>query len=168
MKQCIIFIALFVTLIAFGQRNPKSIPFKEWQPLYYIDSVNVDFPKYHFELNKLKSMQVVNSYIDSTKQIHGKIFMTSKNPKDYKFLTMQDITNRYRKDKFSPGIFMLDNEFLKDTVHFRIDSSYILKIDILKGSEIVYLKKHDPNLTILNITTRTKENLARENKKTIK
>ena len=168
MKPIILFITLFVSLVAFGQHNTVSKPFKEWQPLYYIDSVHVDFPKYHFELNKLKSMQVISSYIDSTRQIHGKVFMTSKNPKDYKFLTLRDITSTYKKEKFSPEIFILDNEFMKDTSSFRIDSSYILKIELIKGSEIVYLKKHDANMAILKITTRTKENLARENKKPIK
>jgi len=163
MRTFLLFIILFLSHVSFGQKNSNPKPFKEWQPLYYLDSVNVEFSELHFDPEKIESMNVVKSYIDSTAQNYGKIFITSKDPKDYNFLTISDITTTYKKDTLSPTIFMLDNEFLKDITKFKIDSNYILKIELLRGGEFDYLKKNIPNLTILKIITRTKENLAKQN-----
>ncbi len=163
MRTSLLFIILFLSLVSFGQQNSNPKPFKEWQPLYYLDSVNVEFSELHFDPGKIESMNVVKSYMDSTGQNYGKIFITSKNPKDYNFLTISDIKTTYKEDSLSPTIFMLDNEFLKDITKFKIDSNYILKIELLRGSEFDYLKKNIPNLTILKIITRTKENLAKQN-----
>jgi hypothetical protein len=163
MRTFLLFIILSLSLVSFGQQNSNPKPFKEWQPLYYLDSVNVEFSELHFDPEKIESMNVVKSYIDSIGQNHGKIFITSKDPKDYNFLTISDITKTYKKDTLSPTVFMLDNEFLKDITKFKIDSNYILNVELLRGSEFDYLKKIIPNLTILKIITRTKENLANQN-----
>ena len=74
-------------------------------------------------------------------------------------MSITDILNKYQQGLQKPTIFMLDNEFLKDTASFKIDSSYVLKVEITTASEINYLKNTVPDLTILKIITRTKENL---------
>jgi hypothetical protein len=164
MKTLVFFIALSLSLVAFGQQYSNPKPFKEWQPLYYLDSVIVEFTDLHFDLEKIESINVVKSYVDSTRQNYGKIFITSKDPKGYNFLSISEITIKYKKDTLSPTIFMLDNEFLKDITKFKIDSSYILKVMLLRGSEFDYLKDNFPNLTILNIITKSKDNIEKQKK----
>ena len=156
MKILIFLISISFSLVAFGQQNSNPRPFKEWQPLCYLDSVNIELAQTHFDPAKIESMNVVKSHIDSTRQIYGKIYITSKDPKDYNFLTIADISKIYKKDTLSPTIFMLDNDFLKDIALFKIDSSYILRVEFIRGNEFEYLKKTMPNLTILKILTRTK------------
>ena len=163
-KTTIILIAISFSLQAFGQQNSIQRPFNNWPTVVYLDSVKIELAQTHFDPAKIKSMNVVNDYIDSTRQIHGKIFIASKNPKDYIFLTITDILKIYRKDTLSQTIFMLDNNFLKDISKFKIDSSYIFSVDYLRGNEFEYLKNTLPNLTFLRIRTRTKENLEKQNK----
>jgi hypothetical protein len=168
MRTIIFLISVSVSLVAFGQQNSKTKPFKEWLPLCYLDSVNIEFTQAHFDMYKLADIHIEGNYTDSARQIHGKIFMTSKVPKDYHFLTISDISRIHKIDTLSPSIFMLDNEFLKDISRFTIDSSYILRVEIIRGSEFDYLKNNIPNLTILKIIQRTEENLARQNRIMIK
>mgnify|MGYP001557706558 FL=1 len=59
---------------------------------------------------------------------------------------------------------MIDNEFLKDDIStYKIDSAYILNVEVLKSTEIEYLKNSLPALTILKIELKTKENIAKAN-----
>jgi hypothetical protein len=162
MKIFIILISICFSIVGYGQQQ-KTKPISQWQPIYFIDSVKIDLPQLFFDPNKIADINVVSNYYDSAKQIHGKMFITSKDPKDFNFLSVADITNAYKKGTKTPTIFMLDNEFLKDIAAFKIDSSYILKVEVLRASEIEYLKNTLPNLTIVKIITRTKENLDRQN-----
>jgi hypothetical protein len=163
MKTLIFIVFISLSPVAFGQQNSIRKPFKEWQPLCYLDSVSIDLSQTHFDHARIKSMNVVKNYIDSTRQIYGKIFISSKNPRGYDFLTISDISKTYKIDTLSPTIFMLENEFLKAITRFKIDSSYILKVELLRASEFDYFKKNLPNLTILRIITKTEENLAKQN-----
>jgi hypothetical protein len=70
----------------------------------------------------------------------------------------------YNKSAKSPMLFMLDDEFLKDIDNIKIDSSYILKVEMTKTADIDYLKKAVPGLTIFKIVTKTKENLDKQNR----
>lgn len=160
MKIYISVMLISFSFIAQGQEI-KQEPIAKWRPLYYLDSVIIE-PGFYFDPNKIADMNVVGNYYDSSRQIHGKVFLTSKAPKSYKFLTITDITSTYKKGIQTPTIFMVDNDFLTGTTNFKIDSSYILKVELTSTAEINYLKNAIPELTILKIITRTKENLDRQ------
>jgi len=161
MKTLIILFWLSVSLVTYGQQKTK--PAAEWQPIYFLDSTIVELSQLHFDPDKLAEIKVDGNYYDSAKQIHGKVFITSKQPNSYNFLTIHDIAKTYYNGNYSPIIFILDNDLLKDTLNFKIDSSYVLKIELIKATEIDYLKNTFPNLIILKIVTRTKENIDKQN-----
>jgi hypothetical protein len=89
--------------------------------------------------------------------------MTSKGPKQYNFWTISEITKAFCKDCTPSAIFMLDNEFLKDITKFKIDSSFILRVEFTQAKEIEYLKNSIPDLAILKLITRTKADLDKQN-----
>src|SRR5688500_15547949 len=135
MKTFILLISFFSSLVGYGQEPSHSKPGTNWRPLVYLDSILLTGNSV-FDPNKIASLNVVKNYYDSTKLIHGKIFITSNDPKSFNFLTISDITTTYKSATKTPTIFMLDNEFLKDITTFTIDSSYILKVEITRASEI--------------------------------
>ena len=156
-----IFAVLFLLLFSFagyGQQNAKP-KFNQWQPLWYLDSVNVGAAQMRYinpdNIEKLD----VTSYHDPVNRIKGKIYIKTKDSKRLNFLTISDIVKTSVADSKTAMMFMVDNEFLTDTTGIKIDSSYILRTEILKGSEIDYLKDTVPNLIILKIFTRTKQNV---------
>jgi hypothetical protein len=163
MKIFVVLLLFAFSSIGYGQEHAKSDPASEELPFYFLDSAKIELSQWHFDLNKLSSMKIVKNYYDSAKRLRGAIFMTSKDPKSYKFLSIKDIINKYQQGLQKPTIFMLDNEILKDIRTFKIDSSYLLKVEITRASDIEYLKVAIPDLTILKIITSTKQNLKKEN-----
>jgi len=159
MKLSIFLFLLSFSTIGHGQQTSKSSPISDVLPLYFLDSVSIELSKWHFDPNKLSNVNVVKNYYDSTKRLRGAIFMTSKDPGTYNFLSITDIVAKNQQGLHQPTIFMLDSEVLTDTTSFKIDSSYILKVEITSASQIDYLRNTQPDLTILKIITKTKENL---------
>jgi hypothetical protein len=163
MKTFIILSLLSFSFAGFAQKIAPAKPITEWEPMVYLDSVNVELSHLYFDVKKIGNIQVVSDYYDSARQIHGKIFIQSKDPTDFHFLPIGSITGLYKKDAQTPAIFMLDNEFLKDTSSYKIDSSYILNVELTSTNEMNYLKNAMPGLTIVKIITKTKENLDKQN-----
>lgn len=157
MKRLIFLLWLSFSLAANGQQ--VSRPLSEWKPLYYLDSVNIGATQFYFDFDKIKDINIVGDYYDSAKQVHGKVFLKSKTPGNYSFITIPDVARIYNKGSQSPTIYMIDNEFLKDISQVKIDTAYILRVDLVKTTEIAYLKDTSPGWTILKIITKTKENV---------
>jgi hypothetical protein len=99
---------------------------------FYLDSVVVEIAKLHFDAAKIVDVDVVKSYDKATKQPSSNIFVKSKDPKDFNFLSIRDITRQHKTDDRLPVIYMLNNEFLKDTAGIKIDSTYILEVVMTK------------------------------------
>jgi hypothetical protein len=169
MKIFVLLLLLPFSFIAYGQQHPKSDPTAEGKPLYFLDSVNFELSQWHFDPNKISGINIVKNHYDSANRRRGAMFITSKDPKSYTFLSITDVLNKFlplreilhknQQGLQKPTIFILDNDFLKDTATFKIDSSYVLKVEISRASEFEYLKNTIPELTIIRIITRTKENL---------
>jgi hypothetical protein len=142
--------------IACQAQLPK---YQNFHPEIYLDSVRYGyFP--NFDPNQIDSISISKETKEAPR---GKIFIKSKHPQSLNLLTIQDINARYRKNALAPTIYMLNNEILKEVSTFRIDSAFILKVEILKGSETDYLNVQFPDLTILNIITGTKDNIDKQN-----
>ncbi|WP_159470754.1 hypothetical protein [Dyadobacter sp. 3J3] len=155
MKIFLLSVLLFVAVKAQAQIQKSEL----FLPEIYLDSVQYGaFP--NFDISQIADMSI--SKADS-KAPNGRIFIKSKNPKNLHLLSVSDISTRYKKNPLAPTIYMLDNEILKEVSTFRIDSAFILKVEILKGSETDYLNAQFPDLTILKIVTRTPKNVAKEN-----
>lgn len=155
MKIFLVSILLFVALKSQAQIYKSE----NFQPAFYLDSVKYEvFPR--FDISQIDSISISK---ENKKAPNGRIYIKSKDPKNLHLLSVSDINARYTKNALAPTIYMLDNEILKEVSTFRIDSAFILKVEILKGSETDYLNVQFPDLTILKIITRTKENIAKQN-----
>lgn len=155
MKNVFVVILLFIAVKSLGQiYKPEN-----FRPEIYLDSIKYASIPY-LEPSKIDSIYILKG---TNKAAGGQIFIKSKNPKKLRILSVSDINARYTKNALAPTIYMLDNEILKEVSTFRIDSALILKVEILKGSETDYLNVQFPDLTILNIITRTEKNIAKEN-----
>jgi hypothetical protein len=155
MKLFFFFLFSFVAITCQAQL-PK---YEHFLPEIYLDSVKYGaFP--NFDINQIDDMSVAKETKEAPR---GKIFIKSKHPRSLNLLSIDDINARYRKNALAPMIYMLNNEILKEVSTFRIDSAFILKVEILKGSETDYLNVQFPDLTILKIITRTKDNIDKQN-----
>ncbi|WP_254562637.1 hypothetical protein [Dyadobacter diqingensis] len=159
MRKLLLLVLFFAAFYASGQIVQPQSPKKK--PAYFLDSKRLPGMPI-MGPDKIKDIYI--SYkIDSIPNTSGAMFIITKNPSENKFLTAQDIAQNNGIDPTSQVIYMVDNELKKDISTFVIDSSYIFKTIITKGTEFENLKEQLPNLTILHILTKTKENIDKVN-----
>ncbi len=152
---------VFLALTSYGQVTKATITNPKKEVLFFLDSVRIGKNQLYFDPNEIANIDVVK---DTTKQYDGRIYIKSKNPKDYNFLTLKNIEKTYSKAVSGSTLFMIDNVILKDNIStYKIDSIYILNVEVLKSTEIEYLKDTLPLLKIINIRLKTKENLDKAN-----
>jgi hypothetical protein len=149
MRPIVFLFLLSLTSFAYGQSS---------KPAYFIDSVKVGPYLANFSPQKIESIYVSKEFVDTTNNLSGAIYITTKKPNNFNFLGVNDIKKAYKIEANGPTIYMLDKEFIIDTQHFKIDSSFIYKVDVIKGVEFQDLKNDLPNLTIVKIYTDTKDN----------
>lgn len=152
-----------LTLTSYGQVEKRTNSNSKNLPEYFIDSVRIGKNQLFFDPNKIAEINVVKEN-DTTAHNYGKIYIKSKNPKSFNFISLPDIEKTYTNSISTPTLFMVDNEFLKDDIStYKIDSAYILNVEVLKSTEIEYLKNSLPTLTILRIKLKAKDNIAKAN-----
>ena len=153
MKKLFFLPALFLIKYTFCQTTVLN------PPIYFIDSIRVHSLGI-LDPNKIESINVIKN---DPAAPTGKIYIKTKDPGSLHFLTAGEVIRKYNFPADGITIFFLDNEIIKDTSAFRIDSSYILNVEIIKASEIQYLPRNIPGLRILKIITATKENMEKQN-----
>ncbi|HEY5371814.1 MAG TPA: hypothetical protein VIJ75_22755 [Hanamia sp.] len=152
-----------LTITSYGQVTKRTQSNSKNLPEYFLDSVRIDKNQLFFDPNKIAEINVVREN-DTITHSYGKIYIKSKNPKDFNFISLRDIEKTYANSVSTPVLFMVDNEFLKDDMAtYKIDSAYILNVEVLKSTEIEYLKNSLPIITILKIKLKTKDNIAKAN-----
>lgn len=85
----------------------------------------------------------------------GSILLTMKKGIHLQFLSINDIQKKYAIPSNASTIWMLNNEFVTEPDHFKIDSSYLYKIKL----EEVPTAIADANTTVVRMFTRSKENI---------
>lgn len=159
MKNIISALSLFVSQFLWAQVPVHNSNFR---PLLIIDSSVAGVPSsldiLSFNPNDIESVTVDKNYIDSSKKINGKIYVTMKNPRDFNFLSISHILKQYGIKAGKQHVYLINNAFLTDTTYFRVDSSQILSV-----KEETYLFEYMQNLNrelrVVHIKTKTKENL---------
>jgi hypothetical protein len=159
MRKLLFLFPFFVAFYASGQIVKPQPP--EKRPAYFLDSKRLPGLPI-MGPDKIENIYISNK-VDSIPNTSGAMFIITKNPSENKFLTAHDIARNNSINPKGHVIYMVDNEFIKDISTFVIDSSYILKTIVTKGAEFENLKKRLPDLTILHILTRTKENIDKVN-----
>jgi hypothetical protein len=162
MKQFLTFFTLFFTTIFFGQNN------KTEEPAVFFDSNLIARNAIEYiNQNEIESLNVVKK--DTTLNavlFRGQLYITSKNPKKYNFMSLEQIKSEFTKIKNIDVIYMVNGVFIKDNIEtFKLDRNYILEVEVTNSEAFYNLRKSDTKFDIINILGKTKENL--ENKKKV-
>lgn len=153
-----------MTLSSYGQESGTANPGSKDLTEYFLDSVRIGKNQLFFDPDKIAEINVVKVNGAETHTCYGKIYIKSKDPKSFNFISIPDIEKTYGDSISTPTLFMIDNEFLRDGIStYKIDSAYILNVEVLKSTEIEYLKNNLPALTIVKINLKTKDNIAKAN-----
>lgn len=161
MKYLLNFSILFFTTLFFGQNT------KTEEPAVFIDSNLIARNAIEYiNQNEIESVNVVKKdTIINAVLFRGQLYITSKNPKKYDFLTLEKIKNEFTKIKSNDVVYMVNGAFIKDNIDtFKLDRNYIFAVEVTNSEAFYNLKKGDIKFDIINILGKTKENLENKNK----
>ncbi|MES2826592.1 MAG: hypothetical protein V4687_00480 [Bacteroidota bacterium] len=91
---------------------------------------------------------------------NGKIFIYTKPEASLNFLSLHQLKDEYLKSTSSSVLYMLDGAVLK-TDNYKIDEKYILSINVTPPESITYLQSEKKSFAVVNIITRSKDNLEK-------
>jgi hypothetical protein len=161
MKFILTLCLLFLSILFFGQNN------KTEEPAIFIDSVLVATNTIEYiDPNDIESINVIkkNTTIDGV-LYYGQMYITSKNPKKYDFLSLEQIKSEFTKIKSKDVIYMINGALIKTNIEtLKLDRNYILSVEVTNSDAFYNLRKSDIQFDIINILGKTKENLDNKNK----
>jgi hypothetical protein len=161
MKFFLTLCLLFFTTLFFGQNN------KTEEPAMFIDSVLVGtISMEYIDPNDIESINVIkkNTTINGV-LYYGQIYISSKNPKKYDFISLDQVKSEFTKIKSKDVIYMINGALIKtNTETLKLDRNYILSVEVTNSDAFYNLRKSDIQFDIINILGKTKENLDNKNK----
>jgi galactitol-specific phosphotransferase system IIB component len=161
MKCLLTFSILFFTTIFFGQND------KIEEPAMFFDSnlLSTNSMEY-IDPNKIESINIIKKDTTINGVLYrGQINITSKNPKKYDFISLEQIKSEFTKIKSNDVIYMVNRAFITDNIEtFKLDRNYILEVEVTNSEEFYNLRKSNAKFDIINILGKTKENLENKNK----
>lgn len=132
------------------------------QPVWYLDSIPMGKSQLVFNPDDIKNLAVLKDASEGAGS--GEVYITTKKDKSYNFLTLEEIKEKYVKSPQPVAIYMIDGKLIQtDLSTYKVDEKYILSISVLSSDDFSYLKEEQRKLSIINIITRTKENIEKAN-----
>jgi len=104
-----------------------------------------------------------DSIIIDGKPYHSRVYITLKEGTGV-YYTLDELKKRFVKENLSqPILYMINNEFIKEEIQsYKIQKDYILKVNCIQSKEIEGFD--NTNFTIVQILTKTNENLSEAKK----
>lgn len=126
----------------------------------YLDSILVvDMP--FIDVYAIKNIRIEKGF-DSIFLRNGKIYLTSKKESKINLWTVDDIKKKYSLNANNNQIiWMVNDDFIERTQYFKIDSSYLYKIQVQELPIVDSFNQNSSSLTIIRIFTKTAENIAK-------
>ncbi|WP_414000340.1 hypothetical protein ACMDB5_07310 [Flavobacterium sp. W1B] len=161
MKLILTISLLLTTTLFFGQSNKtEEIAIFLDSNLVTKNTINYFNPEEIESVNVEKENIIING-----KLYHGQILITSKNPKKYDFISLEQIKSEFTKIKSNDVIYMVNGEFIKDNIKtLKLDRNYILNVEVTNSDVFYNLRKSDIKFDIINILVKTKKNLDNKNR----
>ena len=160
MKFILTLCLLFLSTLFFGQS-------KNEQPAMFLDSVFVaNNTLEYMEPSEIKTINVIkkNTTINGV-QYYGQIYITSRNPKKYDFISLEQVKSEFTKIKSNDVIYMINGALIKNNIEtLKLDRNYILSVEVTNSDTFYNLRKSNIQFDIINILGKTKENFDNKNK----
>ncbi|MET4083041.1 hypothetical protein ABIB40_003008 [Pedobacter sp. UYP30] len=158
----------FLPAVGFSQIKKDSIEVKYSQllpkkanlPSYFLNGVLLDLKNPVFSSEQIASIDIKNETPS------GEIYITTKNDRQITFLTPLEIKNKYAKRASSAAIYFVDGQVIDESTT-KIEEGYILSVNVTLPGDLK-LKGANQNLSLIQISTRSKENLEKFNEVRIK
>lgn len=157
MKIMFSLLSIVFSTFSFGQ-----LLINNSKPEAYLDSNKIELEHFLFDQNKIEKFEVVNNIFDARTNTTGRIYMTSKKPQTFNFLSYQQIKTKYFSDRTKPILLLINGTLIKSPAKLNIDSSYINKVEVETGEEYKELKNLYPTMAIVNIRLNNKYLLGRQ------
>ena len=146
MKIIFCLLGLGLSIISFAQ-----LKLYDNKPSVYLDSTKIELEYFLFDQSKIEKFDVVKNHTAIPTNNSGSISITSKQPKNFNFLSYKEIKRKYFSDKPKPILLLLNGNFIKNFAKINIDSSYISKVEVETGNDYEELKNIYPNMAVVNI-----------------
>lgn len=162
MKITFSWFSLLFSTLSFGQIKPdlNSLPTSLFMdPVVYFDSIPTRMGFFSFDTSQIKSITRVEKKFDGLTQSSAGIYISSKNPRNHKFLSFFDLKNKYVGNEKKPILLLINGNFIKNPSQINIDSAYIYKVEVESGDDFEELKNIYPSLAIVNIQTKVETSL---------
>jgi hypothetical protein len=146
MKKSLFLSSFFILICAF---NVRAQDIKS-SDIWYIDSVRYERPPI-FDLNTIQRLDVSSLTVRKPGEIHlelkpgVKLYLMSLG----QIAAAQHLSSRLM-------VFMIDDQFVRDTANIKIDSAFLYRYAVLKPDQFKYAKS--AKFLILNILTKANKN----------
>ncbi len=132
---------------------------KKILPIYINGKHIKDFNLATIDPNNIDNIKVVKKeFTTEMKSYYGQINIFLKKGYSPKWISLTDLKEKYIKSCNIPTIFMLNNDFIKsDYSDFVIDEKYVQEL------EVEAIDNQIGNIQIVQIFTKTEENIKKEN-----
>jgi hypothetical protein len=160
--KCIVTCSLlFFTSLFFGQKNKIS------DPAVFFDAKLISMKTLEFlDPNKIETINIIKKDTTiNTISYRGQLYITSKNPEQYDFISLEEIKADFTKIKSNDVVYMINGKFIKENIEIiKLDRNYILDVEVSYSNDFSNLRKSDTKFGIINILMKTKVNLNSKNK----
>ncbi len=151
MKIIFSLFSIVFSTFSFGQSLINSS-----KPDVYLDSNKIELEHFLFDQSKIEKFEIVKQIFDARTNTTGIIYITSKKPQFFNFLSYQQIKTKYFSGRTKPILLLLNGTFIISPAKLNIDSSYINKVEVETGEDYEELKSLYPTMAIVNIRLNNK------------
>lgn len=136
-------------------------------PAVFFDAKLISMKTLEFlDPDKIETINIIKKDTTiNTITFRGQLHITSKDPDQYDFISLEEIKADFTKIKSNDVVYMINGKFIKENIEIiKLDRNYILDVEVSYSTDFSNLRKSNTNFEIINILMKTKVNLNSKNK----